>query len=102
MKNPNGKNCYKFHYAVQGGFRDSYYGDVEYDKDMPYCTKHESPLSELRYRGRTALNCPDWKEGEEYFQKQQYENGRLTDYFGTPLVWEKDELVKKDIGGFEF
>lgn len=100
MKNPDSKNCYKCHYAVQGGFRDDCYGDSEYVKDMPYCTIHESPLSELRYSGRTALNCPNWKPGGEYYTKSQDENGKISDYFGKPLVWKDGELIETE--GFEF
>lgn len=86
IHDPNSKNCYKCQFAVKGGYRDdSYTGSSTYVEDMPYCLLHECPLDELRYSGKTALNCSDWKPGGMYFEKNCGEGGEVTDYFGKPI-----------------
>lgn len=85
IHNPNSKNCYKCQFAVQGGYRDNCYGGTDFVSDMPYCSLHEEPLEQIRYCRQDALRCPDYKQGDMYFQKTYNEDGSVTDCFGKPI-----------------
>lgn len=74
VKNPGAKNCYICEKAVQGGYCDTRNGGSVWNDEIPFCSYHEMPLSDLRDEGITALNCESFVRSDKmYYERQEEE-----------------------------